>query len=189
MENKLGWIVLICILCILVVVLVWSVNPGIVGMITEVISSTTMSTTTTTSTTSIMTTTTPTTTTTTTQPIIKSAIITVDEIEYKWYDYSDLGISSTGTIYSVKFSVENTGDVPIKPIYQIDVIASYTGKLIETEKERPYSEILPGETEYEYVSLYAEVKSKTLYSIIIKLYDENTDELVTTEATRIDMGR
>lgn len=45
MKDKFGWVVLIC---ILVFVLIWLVNPGIVGMFTEVISPTTTTSTTTT---------------------------------------------------------------------------------------------------------------------------------------------
>lgn len=114
-------------------------------------------------------------------PSTAEAQITMKDVSYTWYDYSN-----KGTIRSVNFLVENTGDVIIKPKYVVEVTNYYTNRLFDM-KEKTSSRLLPGETDEVSTWLSTDVDSKTKYRVQVSLYDINSGELIDINAAYADM--
>ncbi len=126
-------------------------------------------------------------------PEIKSATLTIDTVDYFWYDYGMIidGKTGLGSISSIDVFIENTGTMAITPKY--DVLITHGGGTVFSKSSVDgfliYSGIQPNKKESDTISLLmVSIDSPGAYTVKVDLKNKGEDVIIASSTKDIIIG-
>ena len=119
----------------------------------------------------------------------KSANLEIDTVQYIWYDYGMIigGKQGAGSIGSIEIAIENTGNLPLIPRY--DVSITYAGATIFSKTDISgilFSGVAPGKSESDTVSLIMmDVDFTGTYGIQVSVKDKGDTTILATATKNV----
>jgi hypothetical protein len=122
----------------------------------------------------------------------RSANLNIDSVSSTWIDYGTVieGKTGTGAIYSISLTVENTGNLPLTPIY--DVKITHGGITTSSKSDQSgllFSGIAPGEKQSDTISLgMIKIDEPDAYDIEVKVKEKGETTILGTATKEINVG-
>jgi hypothetical protein len=122
----------------------------------------------------------------------RSANLNIDSVSSTWIDYGMVieGKTGTGAIYSISLTVENTGNLPLTPIY--DVKITHGGITTSSKSDQSgllFSGIAPGEKQSDTISLgMIKIDEPDAYDIEVKVKEKGETTILGTATKEINVG-
>jgi hypothetical protein len=125
-------------------------------------------------------------------PETKSVNLEIDSVNYNWYDYGMVieGKTGTGAIYSVSLAVENAGNLPLIPLYDMKI--THDGSTIFSKSDQSgllFSSIPPGNKESDTISLLmVNIDEPGTYDIEVKVKEKGETTVLDMATKEINVG-